>query len=138
MTDYYAVLGVADDAENKVIKESYHRLAKEYHPDIRPGDKAAAERFKIIAEAWDVLGKPDKRAKYDQQRTGQKQRQSFQQKNKKRETPMGKVDLDNLMGQFDAFFSKGMTPPPSHKKEANPLDATDLFEKFMGIKKKGI
>jgi len=67
--DFYKVLGVAKDATAADIKKAYRSLARANHPDSHPGDKAAEERFKQIAEAYDVVGDPDKRVKYDEMRT---------------------------------------------------------------------
>lgn len=63
--DLYEVLEVARDADQDVIKKSYRKLAMKYHPDKNPGDKAAEEKFKVAAYAYEVLGNQDKRAKYD-------------------------------------------------------------------------
>src|SRR5258706_5401074 len=63
--DYYQVLGVGRDADGNVIKSAYRRCAKQYHPDVNPGDKAAEEQFKEAAEAYEVLSNPDKRSLYD-------------------------------------------------------------------------
>lgn len=63
--DYYQVLGVGRNADQKEIKRAYRKLARQYHPDVNPGDAAAQERFKQINEAYEVLSDPDKRAKYD-------------------------------------------------------------------------
>ncbi|MCS7176103.1 MAG: J domain-containing protein [Candidatus Kapabacteria bacterium] len=63
--DYYSILGVQPTASSEEIKKAYRRLALQYHPDRNPGDKAAEERFKEIAEAYEVLADPEKRAKYD-------------------------------------------------------------------------
>lgn len=68
--DYYRILGVASEAEADTIKKAYRKLAMEYHPDRRPGDAKAMEKFKEIAEAYGVLGNPSKRADYDRQRMG--------------------------------------------------------------------
>ncbi|ROT20363.1 molecular chaperone DnaJ [Muribaculaceae bacterium Isolate-110 (HZI)] len=64
--DYYEVLGVDRNADEKAIKSAYRKKAIQYHPDKNPGDKEAEEKFKEAAEAYDVLSNPDKRAKYDQ------------------------------------------------------------------------
>lgn len=63
--DYYAILGVSRGATEKEIKQAYRRLARKYHPDVNPGDKAAEAKFKEINEAYEVLSDPVKREKYD-------------------------------------------------------------------------
>lgn len=66
--DYYKILGVDRNADEKEIKKAYRRLARQYHPDMNPGDKAAEARFKEINEAHEVLSDPEKRRKYDELR----------------------------------------------------------------------
>jgi molecular chaperone DnaJ len=63
--DYYEVLEVEKTVEADVIKKAYRKVAMKYHPDRNPDDKAAEEKFKEAAEAYEVLSDPDKRAKYD-------------------------------------------------------------------------
>ena len=63
--DYYSVLGVRHDASDKEIKQIYRRLARQYHPDVNPGDVSAEQKFKEISEAYTVLSNPDSRKKYD-------------------------------------------------------------------------
>ncbi len=64
--DYYKVLGVSKDADTKAIRQAFRKLARKYHPDVNPGDKAAEERFKEVNEANEVLSDSEKRKKYDE------------------------------------------------------------------------
>jgi curved DNA-binding protein len=76
--DYYHILGVAPDADTKEIKAAYRKLARKYHPDMNP-DKDAEERFKEVAEAWEVLKDDHRRAEYDElRRYGGRHRQEFE------------------------------------------------------------
>jgi len=63
--DYYEVLGVSKDTDERTLKKAYHKLALQFHPDKNPGDKAAEEKFKEASEAYGVLADADKRAHYD-------------------------------------------------------------------------
>ncbi|HCR44346.1 MAG TPA: molecular chaperone DnaJ, partial [Ruminococcaceae bacterium] len=64
--DYYEVMGVPKNATDAEIKKAYRKLAKQYHPDLHPGDKEAEQKFKEVNEAYEVLSDKDKRARYDQ------------------------------------------------------------------------
>jgi molecular chaperone DnaJ len=66
--DFYSVLGVKKDATADEIKKSYRKLARANHPDSNPGDTAKHDKFKSVAEAYDVVGDPEKRKKYDEMR----------------------------------------------------------------------
>ncbi len=63
--DYYEILGVSRDADDKQLKKAFRKLARKYHPDLNPNNKAAEQRFKELNEAYEVLGDPAKRKQYD-------------------------------------------------------------------------
>jgi DnaJ-class molecular chaperone len=64
--DYYQTLGVSKSSSEKEIKQAFRKLARKHHPDVNPGDKTAEAKFKEINEAYEVLGDPEKRRKYDE------------------------------------------------------------------------
>lgn len=153
--DYYKTLGVDRNAEEKEIKKAYRKLARQYHPDVNPGDKAAEEHFKDINEAYEVLSDPEKRRKYDQlgsswqqwQRTGRdpggfdwSQWSSAAQPAGVRVEYRDLGDLGDLFGgrDFSDFFQSifgGMGAPQSRPRRGQdytqPVEIT-LEEAFQG------
>ncbi len=76
--DYYKILGVPKSASEKDIKAAYRKLARKLHPDVNPNDKSAQDKFKDVNEAYEVLGDPVKRRKYDELGTNWQQYEQYQ------------------------------------------------------------
>src|SRR5687767_6016509 len=64
--DYYQALGISRTASEADIKKAYRKLARQYHPDVNPGNKAAEEKFKQVSNAFEILSDPKKRKLYDE------------------------------------------------------------------------
>lgn len=64
--DYYKILGVDKNIPQKDVREAYRKRAKQFHPDLHPNDPKAKAKFQALNEAYDVIGDPEKRKKYDQ------------------------------------------------------------------------
>jgi curved DNA-binding protein len=100
--DYYHILGVAPEAETSEIKAAYRRLARKYHPDLNP-EKDAEDKFKEVAEAWEVLKDENRRAEYDElRRYGGRHRQRFEPPPGWQSTAGG--DFQHFGGDFSEFF----------------------------------
>ena len=111
--DYYAILGVGRSAIDKDIKQAYRRLARRYHPDVNPGNKAAEAKFKEVNEAYEVLSDPEKRKKYDQFGDKWQVADQFAKSGQGAQWDFGKGgtyttsdfgDLGDLGGIFDSVF----------------------------------
>lgn len=147
--DYYKVLNVRADEATETIKASYRKLAKQYHPDANPGDEDAARCFKEVAEAYSVLGDPDKRTKYDEEQKNATGKQVAAGKGKEAERsassrqPGVSFDNTNISAGFERFFGFDFHTGkmndeklnPKKKLKAKPIDVSGLFEQYMGIKK---
>jgi curved DNA-binding protein len=99
--DYYGILGVPKNASVDDIKKAYRRLARKYHPDLNPGDKAAEAKFKEITEANEVLSDVDKRSQYD--KFGQYWKQAEQTKPNTRSTTATSTSGNNSTTDFSGF-----------------------------------
>jgi DnaJ-class molecular chaperone len=133
--NYYGVLGVSQSDGEETIRKAYRKLAKRYHPDLNPGDKSAEAKMQEIGEAWETLGDAAKRKAYDEELAGRRQKKPFVAgASKPMTTPMGQVDYDNLMKNFDSYFSADKIKGAERKNPAaNPIDTTTMFERFMGF-----
>ncbi|MFN8476037.1 MAG: J domain-containing protein [Anaerolineae bacterium] len=115
--DYYKILGVDRTADEKEIKRAYRRLARKHHPDVNPGDKAAETQFKEINEAYEVLGDPEKRKKYDQFGS------------QWREYERAGVNPEDLFRQYGAQGGPG----GARVRYARPEDLQDMFGSAGGF-----
>ena len=77
--DYYKILGVDKTIPQKDVKKAYLKRAKQFHPDLHPDDPKAKAKFQALTEAYDVIGDPEKRAKYDKYGEQWKQADAFEQ-----------------------------------------------------------
>lgn len=141
--NYYQMLGVAKNAAEEEIKAAFRKLAKKYHPDAHPGDEECEQKFREINEAYRILGDAEQRKKYDEElqqaksakKTGQEKQSVPRQRNNQ------EVDFENIHQSFASFFGfdprekKITNEEKLNPRAANPLDTTDLFERFMGIKR---
>ena len=109
--DYYAILGVGKNATEREIKANYRKLAKKYHPDKNPDDRAAEEKFKKISEAYAVLSDPEKKKKYDMFGS-EKFHQQFSQEDIFRGTNLN--DILREMGIGDIFGFSGSSFGGAH------------------------
>jgi DnaJ-class molecular chaperone len=132
MKDFYTLLEANENASADEIRASYRRLAKKYHPDTNPLDKAAEARFKEIGEAYAVLGNEEKRKAYDKERRGGPQSKTPAAG---RATPRraASVDKEGIDALFREYFAGAAPKGASEKKsKAGPIDANAAFEKFFG------
>jgi len=149
--DYYATLGVAKTASDEEIKRAYRKLARQYHPDLNPGDKAAEARFKEINEAHEVLGHKENRKKYDELGANWRAYESaardggaqpgagwsvpFGGPGRGRSRPMTAEEMHDLFGQgdpfsdfFHTFFGGGFEAPgrTGARAERRPQPGRDV------------
>jgi len=142
--DYYQILGVSRSATEREIKQAYRKLARQYHPDVNPGDKSAEERFKQINEAYEVLSDKENRQKYDKygdqwQHAEQFEKAQRQQASSRdfsqggRRVYYGEGDFgslfDDLMGGFR--FDRGQAQPGRRRSQEHPVEVT-LEEAYRG------
>lgn len=142
MKTYYEILGLRQTATKDEIKKSYRTLAMKYHPDVNSGDVDSEKKFREINEAYETLKDDKKRAEYDnklsQSQFSEKEKSNSKQSNKQTvyDKPFDIRDVSDTFENFFGFNAKtGDIVNEEKLKKKNPIDTTDIFEKFMGFKK---
>jgi molecular chaperone DnaJ len=135
--DYYEALGVGRDASQDDIRKAYRKLARKYHPDLNPGDKAAEEKFKSVSEANDILGDENKRKMYDQ--VGYYSESGFPGANAYGQggpgMGFGGFDFSDFLNQQQAGSGGGRRRAHNHGAEGAPGAGggfRDIFSQFFG------
>jgi curved DNA-binding protein len=128
--DYYATLGVTKTSSEKEVKQAFRKLARKYHPDVNPGDKAAESKFKEINEAYEVLGDSAKRKKYDE--LGANWRMYEQAEAQGGPNPFAGWNVNFGGGGGTGGRARTMTPEEMEEMfgDANPF--SDFFTTFFG------
>ncbi|HWS59855.1 MAG TPA: J domain-containing protein [Flavobacterium sp.] len=120
--DYYKVLGIDKSATEAEVKKAYRKLARKYHPDLNPNDKAAEQKFKEVNEANEVLSHPENRKKYDQYGENWQHSEEFE-KQRQQQYRGGSGGPQGGFGGFEGFSGGG--------------DYSDFFESLFGRRSAG-
>jgi len=142
--DYYKILGVDRKAGERDIKQAYRKLARQYHPDVNPGDKSAEERFKQINEAYEVLSDKEDRKKYDKYGDQWQHAEQFEQAQRQqassRDFGQGGPRVFYSEGDFGSLFDdllrgfgtgRGQAQPRRAQSLEHPVEVT-LEEAYRG------
>ncbi|HEY6470224.1 MAG TPA: J domain-containing protein [Candidatus Dormibacteraeota bacterium] len=121
--DYYAILGVPRTATDKEIRTAFRKLARQHHPDVNQGDKAAEDRFKEINEANEVLGDPEKRKKYDELGPRWQEYEQWERAGKPGPNPFG---------GGDQYGYRTVSPDDLESMFGNRAPFSDFFQQFFG------
>jgi curved DNA-binding protein len=142
--DYYEVLGVPRSASQKEIQSAFRKLARQHHPDVNPDDPEAAERFKEISEAYEVLSDPEKRSRYDQVGRDGQEYEAWQRAGRPEGSPFGQgqrveyrtvrpEDMEDIFGSespfsdfFHDLFGRSSGRRAGRGFETRPLPGEDV------------
>lgn len=139
--EYYKILGIPQQADENQIKQAYRKLAKKYHPDLNPDNPDAEAKFKDVVEAYETLGDPEKRRKYDETFTHSSGAMGAKTRVQNNTHNAPGVDFGSFTKNMEQYFgfSFQQEQPVKQKQNSNgnkknPLDVTEMFEAFMKIK----
>ncbi|SET56791.1 J domain-containing protein [Lacrimispora sphenoides] len=147
MKNLYHVLGITNTATEEEIKKAYRTLSKKYHPDVNPGDSEREERFMEISEAYAILQNSQKRQEYDKMLMAEEKNTTVKKEKKITDDPSAESSMHFNFSRMDEQFAHffGFQPKngkvdekafnKSGKTKTNPIDMTEMFERYMGIKK---
>lgn len=146
--DYYKILGVDKSIPQKDVKRAYLKRAKQFHPDLHPDDPKAKAKFQALTEAYDVIGDPDKRAKYDKYGEQWKQAEAYEKAGGgfggyggAGGNPFEGFDFSSFSGGggfssfFQDLFGGGMHNARAYREEPRNTQATvtiDLYTALLG------
>lgn len=142
MKTHYETLGVSRNATHDQIKLAYRKLSKKHHPDVSGGNKESEKIFLEVTEAYKVLKDQASREAYDARLDGVGQSWSRGQTNEKQSSPQQSTEkkpdfnMDNIEKNFEHFFgfnpkTKETSSTLNKNTKKNPIDTTDLFERFF-------
>ena len=140
--NYYQILGLQRDVSQEEIKKAYRRIAKQYHPDSNPGNREAEKKFKEASEAYEVLSNEEKRKNYDHKLTAEWNKPKPTKTAENKTTVKQPFPFFSTEESFEHFFGfcpldnktdSGKNRKTSNTK-TNPLDTTEMFERYMGIR----
>ncbi|MEC1180042.1 DnaJ domain-containing protein [Metasolibacillus meyeri] len=138
MATHYETLGLKQDATAEQIKLAYRKLSKQHHPDVSGGSKESEKIFLDVQEAYKVLKDPTLKEAYDVKLANGgpsfSQQRASETGKPKAEWQQADLNMDNIQKNFEQFF--GFNPrtkevSSSLQNKKNPLDTTELFERFF-------
>ncbi|HEY8464380.1 MAG TPA: DnaJ domain-containing protein [Bacillota bacterium] len=139
MKTYYEILGVTPSTTKEELKKAFRKLARQYHPDLNPGNREAEAQFKLINEAYNTLSDDSLKAAYDRKLEGKIDQAGIPGANVRKHHQYQPFNFENLEQSFEKFFGFNPKTKETVKQQAkgqNPLDTSDLFERYFQVKKK--